>query len=75
MQDHLHAFIVRLWGEATDHEGQVTVWRGSVEEVGSRQRFYFVDLQQACQFIRDKIGMTSTDSTRSTTDVGDGGEE
>jgi hypothetical protein len=39
-----HAFIVRIWPEALDSDGNIKTWRGSIEHVGNGQRLHFCDL-------------------------------
>ncbi len=43
-----YLFIVRLWLEP---DGNLPVWRGSVEHTPSGQRTYFQSLEGLCQFI------------------------
>ena len=57
MQDDIQSFVIRIWHEAVDSEGKATVWRGSIEQVGSGGRFYFQDLQAAVGFIRKQGGI------------------
>jgi len=56
VRDDIQSFVIRIWHEAVDSEGNATVWRGSVEHVGSGDRFYFQDLQAAADFIRKQGG-------------------
>jgi hypothetical protein len=44
-----HAFIVRVWHEASD---DAAPWRGSVEHVSTHRRHYFADLSELLDFIR-----------------------
>ncbi|MBN1147938.1 MAG: hypothetical protein JXA78_11840 [Anaerolineales bacterium] len=49
-----HAFIVRIWKDATDERGQATAWHGSIDHVGSRSRLYFHKLSSILEFIRER---------------------
>lgn len=52
------AFIVRIWYEAVDAAGEVTVWRGSVERVARpSQRVFFSDLDSIAAYIRRETGV------------------
>jgi hypothetical protein len=44
-----HLFIVRMWQEPSNHQGDQ--WRGSVEHVSSTQRLYFASLGDLNDFI------------------------
>ena len=57
MRDDIQSFVIRIWHEAVDSEGNATAWRGSIEQVGSGDRFYFQDLQAAADFIRKQGGI------------------
>ena len=46
------SFVVRIWHEEADEEGNAIAWRGSVDHVGSKKRFHFQDLGQLVHFIR-----------------------
>jgi hypothetical protein len=46
-------FIVRLWEEASRE--RPGAWRGSVDHVGSGQRFYFARLDEMQAFIRSAL--------------------
>ena len=52
MEGDTQSFIVRIWHEETDEAGNVTAWRGSVDQVGSDQRVHFQDLDQLVRFIQ-----------------------
>lgn len=52
------AFIVRVWYEAVNADGQATVWRGSVERVAQpNQRVFFEDLDSIADYIRQHAGL------------------
>jgi hypothetical protein len=55
-----HAFIVRIWHEAQDGEGNIVAWRGSIDHVGSDQRLYFQDLEGILRFIEEQIGVNTS---------------
>jgi hypothetical protein len=57
LHDDTHSFVIRIWNEARDREGNVLVLRGSIEHVGIGRRRYFNDLDGAIRFIRDEIGV------------------
>ena len=52
-----HAFIVRIWKDATDERGQATAWHGSIDHVGSSSRLYFHKLDSIIQFVRERSGI------------------
>jgi hypothetical protein len=58
VQGDTHAFIVRIWHEATDDEGHTTAWRGTIDHVGSESRLYFQDLDGILRFIQEQTGMS-----------------
>jgi hypothetical protein len=39
-----------------DGDGNVIVWRGSIDDVGKGERSYFDDLNHVAPFIRKQIG-------------------
>lgn len=57
MQGDTHAFIIRIWYEATDDEGNILAWRGSIEHVGSKNRRYFEDMDGIERFIQERTGI------------------
>jgi len=57
LRDDTHSFVIRIWNEARDQEGNILVLRGSIEHVGIGSRRYFDDLDGAIRFIRDEIGV------------------
>ena len=59
MQGDTQAFIVRIWHEESDGQGNSPSWRGSVEQVGSDQRRYFCDLKGLVHFIQEQAGIRS----------------
>lgn len=56
MENDTYSFVVRIWPEAVDSEGNVTVWRGSIDDVGNGERSYFDDLDSVVPFIRQQTG-------------------
>lgn len=63
LENNTYAFIVRIWGEATDDEGKAIQWRGSIDQVGSNKRLYFSDLEGVTRFIREQLEGTPARST------------
>jgi hypothetical protein len=58
MQENTFSFVVRIWPEALDGDGNVIVWRGSIDDVVNGERSYFDDLNNVAPFIRKQIGGT-----------------
>ena len=50
------SFVVRIWYEGNDSEGQAPRWRGSIEHVGAGQRRHFVDLDEISRYIEEYAG-------------------
>ena len=59
MQGDTHAFIVRIWHEELDSEGNGLAWRGSIQHVGSNKRLYFQDLEGILRFVREQTGINT----------------
>ena len=51
------AFIVRIWKDSSDKDGQVSGWHGSIDHVGSNQRLYFYKLESILQFVKERTGI------------------
>jgi hypothetical protein len=51
-EDNTHVFIVRLWLEPREIEGETNEWRGVIEYVPSGERRYFRDLNDIVDFAR-----------------------
>jgi hypothetical protein len=51
------SFVLRIWSEAVDEHGTITVWRGSIEQVGAGERAYFCDLDEVARYIQEQIGL------------------
>lgn len=49
-EENTHVFIVRIWREPREIEGQAPEWRGVVEHVPSGERRYLKDLEEICVF-------------------------
>jgi hypothetical protein len=49
--EHTHAFIVRIWIEPREIEGETPLWRGVIEHVGSGERRYIKHLKELEEFI------------------------
>ena len=56
MQNDTYSFVVRIWQESVDSDGNVVAWRGSIDDVGDGERTYFADLERILPFIRKQIG-------------------
>jgi hypothetical protein len=57
VQDDIQSFLVRVWPEGVDSEGNATVWRGSIDHVGSEKRLYFQELAMMLDFIQQEAGI------------------
>jgi hypothetical protein len=64
LQGDTHAFIVRIWHEELDSEGNGLAWRGSIQHVGSNQHLYFQDLEGILRFVREQTGIHSRNPER-----------
>jgi hypothetical protein len=58
MDERSHAFVVRLWEERRDIDGAEPAWRGSVEDVRTGARHYFVSLPELSDYLERQSGMT-----------------
>jgi hypothetical protein len=54
MQSRKDAFLLNLWVEAADG-GELARWRGSIEHLATRQRYYFTVLADLVRFLRHHI--------------------
>lgn len=59
MENDTHSFVIRIWHETVDGEGNIVDWRGSIDHVGSGNRLYFYDLEGIARFIREQLGLGS----------------
>jgi hypothetical protein len=59
-----HSFIIRIWHEAVDDQGNALTWRGSVEHVGSGRRLHFDQVEEFVDFIRQESGLRETGPAR-----------
>ena len=57
MKDDIFSFVVRIWSESTDAEGNVTHWRGSIDQVGTPNRLYFHKFDRIVNFIQKQLGL------------------
>jgi hypothetical protein len=48
-----HTFIMRIWREPREIEGQAAEWRGLIERVGDGKRHYFRRLDELVDFMRN----------------------
>jgi hypothetical protein len=53
MPSRKDAFLVNLWVEAT--EDKPARWRGSIEHLATRQRYYFTVLSELVRFLGHHI--------------------
>jgi len=54
-----HSFVIRVWHEALDSQGNIVAWRGSIDHVGSDERIHFEDLDRIVKFIQEQVGLES----------------
>ena len=59
MEGDILSFVVRIWHEAVDSEGNAVTWRGYVDHVGSDKRLYFCDLDKVVSFIQREAGLNA----------------
>ncbi len=52
-----HSFILRIWKETVDRSDGEHAWRGTIDCVGSDQKFYFNDLNGIGRFIEEVAGI------------------
>jgi hypothetical protein len=57
MDERSYAFVVKLWEERRDIAGAEPAWRGSVEDVRTGARFYFVNLIELSDYLEQQSGM------------------
>jgi len=62
VQTH-YSFLIRIWAEPREIAGAPDVWRGSIEEVITGERCYFVNLNQIEAYVRGFLKPESLDST------------
>ena len=62
--DHSVSFIVRVWCESSAGAGGPWVWRGSIEEVETRERIYYTDAQAMMSFIGKHMEAVEENATR-----------
>ena len=58
-------FVIRLWLEAADDDGQQTTWRGHVTHVMSGERQYVQSLRAVADFIDSYLGRLGADVSES----------
>ena len=56
-----HTFIVRIWREPREIEGEAAEWRGLIERVGSGDRRYFQRLAELVSFMQGYMALNVTD--------------
>ena len=64
MRINTHSFIVRIWFEAVDEEGNASTWRGSIEHVSSGRRLHFDRFDEILNFVREQSGLKETRPAR-----------
>jgi hypothetical protein len=52
LSPHTHAFVVKIWLESLEAEGDRSLWRGHITHVNTRQQRYFQDLPLILEFIQ-----------------------
>ena len=73
MHGNNHSFVVRIWHEALDGEGNATIWRGWIHHVPSGQKQLVDDLDQVVHFIQEQAGLgerCSSSPSNATADTG-----
>jgi hypothetical protein len=48
----IHSFIIRMWLEQPDENGEQTIWRGRITHVPGDENQYFTDMKTIPKFIR-----------------------
>ena len=51
----IHSFILRIRCEDTGQRPNEKVWRGSIEQVGGDQCFFFQDLESILDFVLERV--------------------
>jgi hypothetical protein len=60
LSDHNYSFVVRVWSDSTEQiDTKVSIWRGSIEQVGNGHKIYFSDIKEITRIIEEQIGFTS----------------
>jgi hypothetical protein len=54
-EDHTHAFIVRLWLEPREIQGEKPLWRGVIEHVPTGRRLSLKNLDMTTAFIESYL--------------------
>lgn len=49
------SFLIRIWQEPREIEGEGSEWRGSVENIQTGQKGYFKDLETLVGFTREQL--------------------
>ena len=55
LEDRTAAFIVRIWCERGDENGESAEWRGSIEHVQSGDRTFFRHLESVAEFMKPRL--------------------
>ena len=56
MNRRKYAFLVSVWVETGDEERDMRQWRGSVEHLATKRRFYFSEIAELVDFLALWIG-------------------
>ena len=59
LENDTHSFVIRIWHEAVDREGNAIAWRGFVDHVASGKRLYFHDIHGIVRFIQEQAGLNA----------------
>ena len=57
MSNATYSFIVRIWQEGSDHAGNITAWRGSIDDVAMGERQHFCELEGIGLYIQERLGL------------------
>jgi len=49
------SFLIRIWQEPREIEGQGFEWRGSIENIQTGHKGYFKDLETLLKFTREQL--------------------
>jgi hypothetical protein len=54
-QPRYQAYMLRLWETRSERSGSPSTWRFSLEDVETRQKSYFADLEALVAFLRAEM--------------------
>ncbi len=55
------SFIIRIWKETANPDGNMHHWRGVIEQVGQPKQFYFQELSAIPRFISEQLSLHADD--------------